>query len=62
MATKSQVKASIKYDKTNTKDIRLKLNLNTDADIIEYLEACGNKQGEIKRLIREEIQRKSHSQ
>lgn len=58
MATQSQVKASMKYDKTNTKDVRLKLNLKTDADILEYLESCSNKQGEIKRLIREEMNRK----
>ena len=49
---------SMDYDKKNTKDVRLKLNLKHDQDIIEYLEACGNKQGEIKRLIREEIERK----
>ena len=44
-----------KYDKENTVSVRLKLNTKTDADIIEYLEKTGNKQGTIKRLIREEI-------
>ena len=60
MATDAQRKASMKYDKENTKDVRVKLNKRTDADIIEYLEACSNKQGEIKRLIREEIRRKEN--
>lgn len=47
-----------KYDDDNTKQIRLKLNLRTDADILEYLDNCGNKQGTIKQLIREDIKRK----
>ena len=46
-----------KYDKQNTMQIRLKLNLKTDADILEFLEKSGNKQGTIKKLIRQEIER-----
>jgi hypothetical protein len=44
-----------RYDEQNTKQIRLKLNLKTDADILEKLSSVGNKQGYIKRLIREDI-------
>ena len=44
-----------KYDKTNTTQIRMKLNLKTDADILEKLESVGNKQGYIKTLIRADI-------
>ena len=44
-----------KYDKANTTQIRMKLNLKTDADILEKLESVGNKQGYIKALIREDI-------
>lgn len=44
-----------KYDKENTVRIAIKLNKNTDADIIEFLEKSGNKQGIIKELIRKEI-------
>ena len=44
-----------KYDKTNTTQIRMKLNLKTDADILEKLESVGNKQGYIKALIRADI-------
>lgn len=44
-----------KYDDNNTIQIKLKLNCKTDADIIEYLNSTGNKQGTIKNLIREKI-------
>lgn len=44
-----------KYDKKNTKQYRLKLNLNTDIDIIEWMDRQESKQGAIKRLIRSEI-------
>ena len=46
-----------RYDRDNTIRVTLKLVKNTDADIIEYLEKSGNKQGTIKRLIREEMAR-----
>ncbi|MBR2159980.1 MAG: hypothetical protein IJ938_01560 [Clostridia bacterium] len=48
-------RASAKYDKANTKGIYLKLNKNTDADIIEYLEEVENVQGYIKTLIRKDM-------
>lgn len=46
-----------KYDKENTTKVTLKLNLKTDADILDFLDSCGNKQGTIKKLIRIEIER-----
>ena len=52
--SKAQVRATAKYDKTNTKGIYLKLNKETDADIIEFLEGVGNVQGYIKDLIRQD--------
>lgn len=53
MATKeAKRRASAKYDKTHTKGIYLKLNKETDADIIEYLEEVENVQGYIKNLIK----------
>lgn len=55
MGSKAQTKASMKYDKENTKDIRFKLNRKTDADIIEHLEKCPNKQGYLKELIRKDM-------
>ena len=53
----SQNKAQAKYDAKNTKQIRLKLNIVTDADILQKLEEVGNKQGYIKELIRRDISR-----
>lgn len=46
-----------KYDKDNTKQYRLKLNISSDRDIIDRLAAVDNKQGYIKRLIREDMAR-----
>jgi hypothetical protein len=38
----------------------LKLNTTTDADILEALEASGNRQGYIKSLIRADIAKRGH--
>jgi len=46
-----------KYDRKNTRQVVLKLNRGTDADILGRLDATDNKQGYIKRLIREDIAR-----
>lgn len=45
----------IRYDKHNTKQIALKLNVHTDADILQRLQEVGNVQGYIKQLIRRDI-------
>lgn len=56
MVRKSQIKASNKYDKENTKSVLLKLNLKTDKDIIEHLENVEpSKMGYIKNLIRKDM-------
>lgn len=47
--------AQNKYDAANTIQVKLKLNITTDADILEILEKQGNKQGYIKALIRADI-------
>lgn len=52
---KSRVKASVKYNEANVKQIKLNLNLKTDADIIEHLNMCENVQGYIKNLIRKDM-------
>lgn len=57
MTSKAQIKASERYDRLNTKQIVLKLNKRTDADILEILESVGNKQGYIKSLIRKDKER-----
>ena len=43
------------YDKANTKGVYLKLNKNTDSDIIALLSDVTNKQGYIKALIRRDL-------
>lgn len=48
-------KAQEKYDAANTRAIKLKLNLKTDADILKKLDETGNIQGYIKELIRRDI-------
>lgn len=55
MATKALLKAIDKYDKAHTRQFKLKLNIKTDADVIERLEAVDNVQGYIKELIRNDI-------
>ena len=57
MATEAQKRAVDKYDKKATKKILLKLNKQTDADILKRLEEVPNKQGYIKELIRRDIAR-----
>lgn len=45
------------YDKAHTKQIKLKLNLVTDKDILEKLDQTENVQGYIKSLVRSDIER-----
>ena len=51
----AHVKASIKYNAKNVKQIKINLNRKTDADIIKYLEMADNVQGLIKDLIRSDM-------
>lgn len=41
------------WDKNNTTQFKIKLNNNTDRDIIEWLESLDNKQGTVKEMIRD---------
>ena len=51
----NQSRNSIKYDRENTKRVYIKLNKNTDSDILAYLDSKQNKQGYIKELIRKDM-------
>ena len=53
--TEAQKKAVTKYDAENTKQVKMKLNLKSDQDILTRLEEVGSMQGFIKDLIRKEI-------
>lgn len=50
-------KAAVAWDAKHTTRVAIKLNNNTDADILRHLETVGNKQGYIKRLIREDMKK-----
>ena len=56
------------YDDFHTKQYKLKLNKKTDADIIRWIESMmswrsgKSFQSEVKRLIRQEIQRTAETQ
>lgn len=53
--TNKQTIAQMKYDAKATKQIRMKLNIKSDADILAKLDEVDNKQGYIKDLIRKDI-------
>ena len=57
MTSDARKRAVAKYDANNTKQIKLKLNLRSDHDILERLEEVGNVQGYIKQLIRDDIKK-----
>lgn len=53
----SHAQASVRYNQTNVKQIKMNLNRKTDADIIARLEETPNKQGYIKELIRKDLEK-----
>ena len=57
MASKAQIRAVDRYNKAKTKTLCIRLNTETDKDIIEILERVDSKQGYIKDLIRLDILR-----
>ena len=50
-------KTNMDYDRKNTKLIGMKLNKNTDADILAFLAKQENIQGYLKALIREDMKK-----
>lgn len=50
-----QPESKTKWDRENTTVVTMKLNKNTDADILEKLSSVPSKQGYIKELIRADI-------
>ena len=55
MKSKAYKAAQARYDKSRCTRVNLKLNNNTDADIISKLDSVPSKQGYIKGLIRKDI-------
>lgn len=58
MVSEAKKRANMKSDKKNAKYVTLKLNKNTDKDILEYLDTLDNKNGYLKNLIRQDIRNK----
>ena len=58
MTSEAKLKANEKYLKANTKIVSLRLNYNTDKDIIKKLDEVHSKMGYIKELIRKDLQTK----
>lgn len=52
-----QFRKQARYDKKNTKSFSLKLNKNTDADILEKFEKCDNVSQYLKQLVRQDIKK-----
>lgn len=55
MISEKKISPQEKYDKANTTRYQLKLNNQTDADIIQKLNSVKNKQGYIKECIRKDL-------
>lgn len=56
-ASPAHTKASIKYNKAHTIQCPFRLNVNTDADIIERFQNVPSVAGYIKQLIRADIEK-----
>lgn len=51
----SHIEAVKKYEKKNVTQIKFSFNNETDKDIIKHIKSQKNKQGYIKQLIREDM-------
>lgn len=57
MTTEAAKAAKARYDAKTARYVSLKLNRNTDSDIIDHLEAQESIQAYIKALIREDMEK-----
>lgn len=55
--SEARIRANAKYNKENTRNVVLHLNITTDKDILDHLEHKENKTGYIKDLIRDDIRK-----
>jgi len=58
-ARRTGYEANNKYNKAHTRSITIRFGLETDADILERLDAIENKSGYIKELIRRDMAREN---
>lgn len=54
--TEAQYRAQKKYDAAHTRQFQMKLHLENDKDILEWLDRQPSKQGAVKELIRRQIE------
>lgn len=54
-SSEAQLRAIRKFEKENVVQFLVKLNKNTDADVIRKLQSADSKQGYIKKLIRDDL-------
>lgn len=57
MTKESAIRAVNKFNKEKTRCVQIRLNLKTDADILEKLDSVPSKMGYIKELIRRDMNR-----
>ncbi|MBQ6220996.1 MAG: hypothetical protein IJJ44_00070 [Solobacterium sp.] len=57
--TKAQLKSIAKFNREKTRAVLIRLNVNTDKDILEKLETVPSKQGYVKKLIRDDIEKEN---
>ncbi len=57
MKTEAEKRGNAKWKKENAKIFAFRLYRNTDADLLAWFEKQENKQGLIKRLLREEMEK-----
>ena len=55
MSTEAEKRAKLKYDKANVVQFNIKLNKNTNADLIELIYKQENKQRFFKKLLEREL-------
>lgn len=55
MESEARKASRAKWDAENTRQVKIKLNIRTDADILAYLTNQENVQGYIKKLIRADM-------
>lgn len=55
--TEASRAAMTRYDAENTVQFKMKLNKKTDSDILEKLNLQENKQGYVKKLIRNDMEK-----
>lgn len=59
MVSEAKRKANAKSDKKNARYISMKLNRNTDRDILDFIDSLPNKNGYFKNLIRKDMKERN---